>query len=133
MRAMRTAAVPRRSQPEEPEEPRGTPRNTPYANTSHAPYAIAAGNPASAYASASNVTSGTGTRFPCIARRTTHNSAGYSTVAMVICHSQRTAYTPAPAITIAPTAAPCRPRRSSRNQKYANKNDAFSFRKRMAV
>jgi hypothetical protein len=42
----------------------------------YAPYAIADGNPDSAYASAMTVIAQIGVRFPLNARRITHNSAG---------------------------------------------------------
>jgi hypothetical protein len=47
-----------------------------YAIASHAPYAIAAGNPASAYARAISAIAQNGVRFRFVVRLTIHKSAG---------------------------------------------------------
>ncbi len=52
-------------------------------------------------------------------------------VAFVTCQRKRTASAPAEATTIAPTAAPRLPSRSSRSQRYAKKKATLSLRKMM--
>src|SRR5215213_11643 len=61
-----------------------------------------------------------------------HSHAPYA-VAFVNCQSQRTEYTPAAAMTIAPIADARLPARSSRNHMYAHQNATFSLRKMIAV